>query len=53
MIGTSTPIVTSATARNAASFPFSMRPRMSARTSTATTTPVAQVAASLHAPARA
>ncbi len=46
MTGTSTPIVTSATARKEASFPFSVRPSTSARTSTAAGIPTAQVAAS-------
>ena len=52
MTGTSTPIVTRETVRNAASFPFSVRPRINARTRTAAGTPAAQVAASRQAPRR-
>jgi hypothetical protein len=50
MTATNNPIVTSATVRNVASLPFSVRPRISARTSTAEATPHDQVAASLQLP---
>jgi hypothetical protein len=52
MTATSAPIVTNATPRNVASFPSSVRPRATARTSTAAVRPVAQVAASLQVSGR-